>query len=436
MKNKLYYLNFIFGLICSVALFAQEKKDSVLHKKLLALPDISVRVIETDSNFSEAFEIFLTQPLDHLNPNNGPKFTQRIYLRHIDYNKPMVMNNEGYATNSRRRTELAKILKCNEMFIEHRYFGVSKPDSSIGWEYLTTAQAAADHKRVVDLFKSIYKGKWVSTGISKGGQTTIFFKYYYPDAVDVWVPYVAPLNLEQEDKRIFTFLKNVGTQECRNKIIDFQRAVLENRDEILPLLKKHVEEKEYNFELGLSKTLEYNVFEYSFAFWQWGYSSCDDIPEPTVSVDSLFNHLITVSSFDYFDSLSSSYYEPFYYQAYNEIGYYGYETEDFSDLLVDVNDDIASSIFFAPENVNLDFNESLMFNINQFIRSNGNNMLYIYGENDTWSATAVDIGETTNAVKMVKEGGNHRTRISSFVSEEKEKIYSTLEKWLDTKIER
>ena len=147
MKNKLYYINFIFCLICSVALFAQEEKQSVLHEKLLALPDISVKVIETDSNFSEAFEIFLTQPLDHLNPNNGPKFTQRIYLRHIDYNKPMVMNNEGYATSSRRRTELAKILKCNEMFIEHRYFGESKPDSTIGWEYLTTAQAAADHNR-------------------------------------------------------------------------------------------------------------------------------------------------------------------------------------------------------------------------------------------------------------------------------------------------
>jgi hypothetical protein len=322
------------------------------------------------------------------------------------------------------------------MFVEHRYFGESKPDSLIGWEYLTTAQAAADHKRVVDLFKSIYKGKWVSTGISKGGQTTIFFKYYYPEAVDVWVPYVAPLNLEQEDKRIFTFLENVGTEECRNKIIDFQRAVLKNRDEILPLLEKHVEEKEYNFELGLSKTLEYNVFEYSFAFWQWGYSSCDDIPEPTVSSDSLFNHLITVSSFDYFDSLSSSYYAPFYYQAYKEIGYYGYETVDFSDLLVDVKDKVASSIFFAPKNVNLDFNENLMLNVNQFINSHGNNMLYIYGENDTWSATAVDIGEKTNAVKMVKEVGNHRTRINSFEEEEKEKIYSTLENWLDVKIER
>ncbi|MCW8850342.1 MAG: S28 family serine protease, partial [Melioribacteraceae bacterium] len=119
----------------------QTESLSDLHKKLLTIQDITVRIIESDSNFSEAFEIFVPQPVDHLNPNNGPKFTQRIYLRHVDFNKPMVFNNEGYGTNSKRRTELAKIIKCNEMFVEHRYFGESKPDSAIGWKYLTTAQA-------------------------------------------------------------------------------------------------------------------------------------------------------------------------------------------------------------------------------------------------------------------------------------------------------
>ncbi len=161
MKRKIYFF-ILLNLLFFTIIIAQEEK-SELHRKLLTLPDISVTVIETDSNFSESFEIFLTQPVDHLNPNNGPKFTQRIYLRHIDFNKPIIMNNEGYATSSTRRTELAKILKCNEMFVEHRYFGESKPDSTIGWEYLTTAQAAADHKRVVDLFKAIYNRKRLLT---------------------------------------------------------------------------------------------------------------------------------------------------------------------------------------------------------------------------------------------------------------------------------
>ncbi|MCB0742294.1 MAG: peptidase, partial [Ignavibacteriae bacterium] len=353
----------------------------------------------------------------------------------IDFDKPMVMETDGYAINSKRKTELANILKCNELIVEHRYFGESKPDSMI-WKYLNTAQAAADHNRIVEIFKPIYNSKWVNTGISKGGQTTIFFKYYYPNAVDVWVPYVAPLNLEQEDHRLNAFFEKVGTEDCREKIKEFQRALLENRDTILPLLKKHMEEKKYSFPLGLEKTFEYAVLEYEFAFWQWGKTNCEDIPEPEASPEILFKHLYTTSSFNYFNSSSITYYQPFFYQAYSEIGYYNYETSDFSDLLVDVKDKYASNICFAPQNVEIKYDKDLMKNINNYIYENGNNMLFIYGENDAWSSTSVNIGPNTNALKMVKMNGNHRTRIKSFEGEEKEKIYSTLEKWLNVKIER
>lgn len=431
---KKYILQIIAILLVTTILEAQEE-ISALHKKLLSIPNITIKSIEPDSNFTEAYEIFVTQPVDHLNPHNGPQFKQQIFLHHVDFVKPMVMETDGYAVTGRRKTELAKILQCNEIIVEHRYFDESTPDS-VDWKYLNTAQAAADHKRIVDLFKTIYSGKWISTGISKGGQTTIFFKYYYPDAVDVWVPYVAPLNLEQEDIRINKFLDNVGSEECRKKIKNYQRALLENREEIIPLLENRMNEKGYTFDLGLDKTLELAVLEYSFAFWQWGKLSCEDIPEPTSSAEELFKPLYTASSFNYFDSKSIKYYKPFFYQAYTEIGYYNYKTEDFKDLLIKTKDEYESNIRFAPQNIELNYNESLMKNINKYIQEEGNNMLYIYGENDTWSSTAVEIGSNTNAVKMVKKGGNHRTRIKSFEGEEKEKIYSTLEKWLELKIER
>ncbi len=98
-----------------------------------------------------------------------------------------------------------------------------------------------------------------------------------------------------------------------------------------------MEEKEYKFDLGLDKTFEYAVLEYSFAFWQWGYSSCDDIPDSRcyhrrlyLNTYILLHHLIILIQEELKQIL------PFYYQAYTEIGYYGYETEDFSDLLVDI----------------------------------------------------------------------------------------------------
>lgn len=428
------YFLFITIFITNSKYLSQEYLTE-LNKKLLEIPDIKVNKLQPDSQFSEIYEIFVTQPLDHLNSFNGIKFSQRIYLHHTDFNKPMVMENDGYAIDESRRTELSKILKCNEIIVEHRYFGESVPDS-MDWKYLNTAQAAADHNRIVQILKNIYKEKWISTGISKGGQTTIFFKYYYPNAVDVWVPYVAPLNLEQEDNRIHTFLENVGTDDCRNKIEKYQRALLKNRNEILPMLNSYMEEHNYTFPLGLEKTFEYDVMEYSFSFWQWGNLNCDNIPDQDDTPENLFKHLYTASPFDYFDGKSMTYFQPFFYQAYTEIGYYNYETSDFTDLLIDVKDKYASNICFAPQNAELNFNKKLMENINSYIYNYGNNMLYIYGGNDTWSATSVNIGPNTNAVKMIKKGGNHRTRINSFTGDEKEKIYSTLEKWLNIKIER
>jgi len=105
-----------------------------------------------------------------------------------------VMITGGYSANRNYLSEPASILGCNQIIVEHRYFGESLPDS-LDWSQLTTANAAADHHHIYQLFSQYYQEKWMSSGISKGGQTSIFYKYYYPDDMAVTMPYVAPLNL-------------------------------------------------------------------------------------------------------------------------------------------------------------------------------------------------------------------------------------------------
>ena len=61
-------------------------------------------------------------------------------------------------------------------------------------------------------------------------------------------------------------------------------------------------------------------------------------------------------------------------------------------------------------------------------------MIFIYGEIDAWSATAVELTGETNSIKMVKTGGNHRTRIKSFNEQDQNFIVNTLEEWLDYEI--
>jgi len=62
-------------------------------------------------------------------------------------------------------------------------------------------------------------------------------------------------------------------------------------------------------------------------------------------------------------------------------------------------------------------------------------MIYIYGESDPWGATAAEIKKGSGSLKVVKAGGTHGTNISSLSKKQKEEVISTLEKWLDMKIE-
>jgi len=431
---KQFRINIISQLLLVVLLSSILIAQSQLKHKLNSLEGIvKVTQIEGDSIYSGVYEVFIDQPIDHNNPE-GDHFIQKFYIGHIDEELPVVIELDGYSMPKPRYNELADILNCNKIQVEHRYFGESVPDNA-EWKYLTVEQAANDHHHIISLLKNIYKGKWISSGISKGGQSTVYHRYFFNDDVDVSVPYVTPMNIGEEDPRIYHFLDNVGTKECRDKMIQFQREVLKREDELLEIFLDDSEKLGYTYSIGSDRLIfEFVVLEYTFAFWQWQNNNCDEIPDTSESSEEIFNHLKRNSSFSYFSDQGIAPIAPFFYQAYSEIGYYGYDISPLKDLLREVKD--PSSKIFIPHNSNPQFDCSLIQDINTWVQKHGNDMLFIYGGNDTWSATAVELTGETNSIKMVKEGGSHRTRINSFSDDEKEIIYNILEDWLDYKIEK
>ena len=88
----------------------------------------------------------------------------------------------------------------------------------------------------------LFKGKWISTGTSKGGQTTMFYRAYYPDDVDASVSYVAPLNRSVEDGRHEVFLaKKAGTAEERAIVLKAQQEMLKRRATMVPRFQGYCE---------------------------------------------------------------------------------------------------------------------------------------------------------------------------------------------------
>ena len=426
--NMRFAFSILFSFLVQI-IFSQ----SELEIKLFELPDVIFTKIETPAGYEAAYKLMIKQPLDHTNPEAG-HFYQKVYYSHIGYNNPTAIITNGYNKGRNNITEVASLTKANQLNVEHRYFGESVPDS-MNYTYLTFEQATADLHRIRTLFGEINKGKWISTGISKGGTTTIFYKYFYPEDVDVSIPYVAPLNYEYEEKRIYDFLDNIGTEECRNDLYDLQKDLLKNSEQILPLLQWYVKGRDLDFNyLSLGEAYEYAVLELPFSFWQYG-RDCNVIPEEA-DLTTQVEYLLEVVGLDFFSDRDMKAYGSHYYQSATQMGYYGYETEDFKGLLKHLNYDPHPHAAFVPNKMEAKWDGTLTNKAAKWIEKKGNNMLYINGALDTWSATAVPPSDKVNSKWFFMKDMHHGTaRIKNMTEEEKQIFNSALEEWLEINID-
>ncbi|MFC2097185.1 S28 family serine protease [Bacteroidota bacterium] len=431
MKIKIKLAFFLF-LITAFQLVAQDVKTELVK----ALEKIEgVEIVGTtrhNKSFTEAYELKFTQPVDHKN-SEGEKFTQRMFIGHIGFDRPMVMSTSGYGASGLGYAEPARIVNGNLIRVEHRYFGESVPDPLV-WDYLTAWQSASDHHCIVEALNDYYKSKWISTGVSKDGQTAMMFKAFYPEDIDVSIPYVAPLNLSKVDPRIFDFLKNVGTKKERKKVYEYQIALYEKKDEIMPLVKEQADKRKWNFTMGIERGYDLAVLEFPFAMWQYGAFKPLELPGIKASAEELIKPFLRVNALYYFSEQGVKAFLPHYYQAMNEMGYYGYDVKPFKKYLKDKNP-ITWDFTLTPYGIDTTFNPETLPFLHDFVQNKGDNMLYIYGEYDTWTATGVKLNGPADALVMILPGGYHGSSISAFPEEQKKKIYETLERWLEMELE-
>jgi len=397
----------------------------------------SVEVLKCDTFFLEKYLVQVEQPVNH-KKKNGPTFSQRVFVGFKGRTKPTIFVTEGYAANyaawPKYVNELCVLLDANLIFVEHRYFGQSIPDSS-SWKYHTIEQSAGDHHRANQIMKQVLTGKYVSTGISKGGQTTMYYKYYFPEDVDVWVPYVAPLNFGIADERVNPFINQIGSDECQQKIKDFQILALEKRDDLMNEFKDLAKEEDYHYKTigGIESAFEMIVLEYPFAFWQWGFIPCQTIPDKNSADSTILKHLLAVSPMDYFADEGIAGIWPFFYQALTQIGYYDYDTTGMGQYFDHIN--TLDFTFCAPPGTHPKYKKKYMKKVDRYLKKNDEHMIFIYGEFDPWSSTAFEPEEgKTNALKIVKPGGSHTTRIRNLPEEQQKQVYDSLERWLGVKV--
>lgn len=418
-------------LLLLLVIVSANASNKELYQKLCTLKGV-ITVDSLPSDYSsEKYVVTIRQPLDHKHPEKG-SFTQRVVISHEGFDRPTVLVTEGYggdyALNPRYQDELAGLFHTNTVFVEHRYFSGSVPDT-VDWQYLTAPNSASDLHLITTLFKQIYPQKWISTGISKGGQTALIYRAFFPNDVDITVPYVAPVSRSAEDGRHEPFLNVVGDKKTRQAILSFQREVLKRRGEIIPLMEKFCMEKQLSFRISMNEVLDYCVLEYSFAFWQWG-TPASQIPANSATTEVLFKHLTEISGPDYFATGQPT--QAFFIQAARELGYYGYDIEPFKDLLfIRTSKDYLQRIML-PEGITIQFQPELYKKLTNFIETSDPRLIFVYGEYDPWTSVGITkLDGKKNMFVAIQPKGSHRARINTLPDSLRDKVIKTINLWLE-----
>ena len=429
MRFKLF-LSFLF-----VALFvsAQSKDVKKMLKKIENVA--SFKEIEKADTTRQYYLLKFTQLLDPHNPEAGT-FEQRVMLGHRGFDRPVVLVTEGYggdyAFNSPKyREELTTILDANIIFVEYRYFLESTPEPC-NWDYLTIANSMEDYHRIITAFRPYYTGKWASTGISKGGSTSIFLRAYYPEDLDFSVPYVGPLSGAVEDGRHESFLERVSTKENRDAIRNFQIELFERKERLLPMFEEYCREKNLTFRVPTSTIYDLLVLEYQFSMWQWG-TPVSTIPALDAEDSVVLDYFIKMCGPDYFAAENKI--ESFFVQAVKDFGYYGYNIEPFHKYLnADDVEGYLKRVLLPEEFADVEFDDSNYRFVTDYYTENDPKMILIYGEVDPWTASGITWLRDRNKKNIkvyIQPGGSHTARILNMPEDMRNEILEQLKEWAE-----
>ena len=441
--------------------FMAEYQDSLTQKDLLWLNSLAERGDSIGMitgikrlNFSgniftqikNKYVFYITQPIDHKNPEFGT-FKQRIVIDFTGWDKPVDLQTEGYnldnATNPYYAPELVKLFSANVVFVEHRYFGKSVPFvgeqgaadfSKLNWDYLTSEQEAADLHLVREKLGLLLKGKWLASGVSKGGINTLTYTLFYPEDVVCSVPYVTPVCNGINDGRMYRYtLDSAWTADIRSKMLNFQTEMLKRRPTILPMLKEYMKDDILGAEYKPADTsaiYDYWILEIPLAAYML-LGNVDKYLARSISSDQ--EYFLVATQLAVPENVSLNYAEilPYYVQAAKELGYYSYDIEPFKGLLSITSGTGILDKMQTPPGTSFTYDSSLNEKVRKFLSTTKSKMMFIYGANDPWTSLRPFSTARNNMKLYIIPSESHASAtITNMPQAMKNEAISTLSSWL------
>lgn len=377
------------------------------------------------------------QPADHRNPD-GQAFRQRFTLLHVGVRRPMVLYTSGYNVSDKPFiTEPTELLGANQISTEQRFFRPSRPKPP-DWDLLTIRQAAADHHRLIKALRPIYCDRWISTGGSKGGMVSVYHRRFYPRDVAGTVAYVAPNDVVNSDDVYTDFVATAGPRSaCNRRLRRFQVEALQRRDRLVPALEHLASQRGLTIESTLGswdRAFEAAVLDTPFAFWQYFDATlCPAVPRPAATDQKFMNFVDMVESWSFYSDEGLRPYAAYFRHAASQLGWPNVaEAPHLAGLLH--YRQAGSAPASTPRAIRpRHFHRGAMADIDRWVRKHGKRLLFIYGEDDPWSAEPFRLGTGTRGSAVFWEHrGNHGARIAGLDADDRRRARRMVRRWADT----
>ncbi len=396
--------------------------------KLRALDGVTVEATPTSTPGYTFYVLRFEQPVDHLDLDS-PTFQQRVSLLHRDEAAPMIALTSGYWDYYIDRPyELTQLLSANQISIEHRFFGESRP-APADWSKLTIEQMAIDEHRIIEALRTVYPGAFLTTGGSKGGMTAVYHRRFFPDDVDGTVPYVAPISFGAPDLRYAPFLDTVGTPECRSAVRAAAVEMLANRRAAMEAraTEQAAEDNLSYTRIAIGPAVESSIASLEWAFWQYyGVQFCPSIPATTASDDQMWAFLDRIAPVSDNEDAQIAAFEAYYYQAYAQLGFPDSGGSYLDPYIRYTDADYAAALPTGLPNYD---GGAAMRDIDGWVKEEGHRLLFVYGEWDPWTAGPFELGNATDSLVVVQQQGTHGARIARLDPPDREAAFAKLQAW-------
>jgi hypothetical protein len=430
--------------------------DSAVVAALKSIENVGDLKPFMNEHFGQAYYFNYRQLVDHNDSTKGT-FKQQVVLSFVDKDAPTILHTQGYSLSSESNPNIInnrldsisaphllsalsedygeKGYDLNCVQVEYRYHGFSLPEGDRNvFNYLSAEQQSKDlHAIVTDLKKALITGdgKWLSTGSSKGGVTSVQYAYYDEmygwNDIDVHVPFVAPIMTQVSDIRIGDYMITESSKEALPLLEKAYKKLVDDPDIAQATLdafyadrtKKGIEinpDSAYLFTLsGVMNNLFYVESYGDFDTWTKLIPTENDKPEYYAYFFMLDNN-----SQDIYRKSANARgplrmrNSPFEMQISIDLGNMGDNLSWFLEgkLLSASDKAYLKGLMEGYKNSKvLDLQVKVLKNLETTTKK----MIFVYGEDDPWTGAAIPDPKNPNVKKYIVPHGSHTDDFTTYI---------------------